>query len=159
MTAGPVRTEVERNMALLAYGLMGVSIFFAGVTALAAVVIAYVLQNATTEDLSRHFRFQIRIFWVGVACLVVAAISAIVAGLGAAGNLLHSAPPSDLIGRIEVWGFEADLSGLRITPLVIIALSVSAAAAFFGGLWAMIASAIGFIRLATSPGMGQIALK
>ena len=44
-----IRTEAERNLALLAYGLLGVSVFFAGITALVAVIIAYTLHDAATE--------------------------------------------------------------------------------------------------------------
>ena len=57
--AGAIRTEAERNLALLGYGLLGVSVFFAGVTALVAVIVAYALHDAATETLSSHFRFQI----------------------------------------------------------------------------------------------------
>lgn len=153
--AGALRTEAERNLALLAYGLLGVSMFFAGVTALVAVIIAYWLHDAATEELSRHFRFQIRIFWIGVAAIVLTVIAGVVAALGAAGNLLHSAPPSDLVRTVEVWGQVYDLSGLRITPLVIVATAVSAGSAVLGALWMVLASAIGFIRLASSRHLGQ----
>lgn len=155
--AGPIRTEAERNLALLAYGLLGVSIFFAGITALAAIIIAYVLHDAATEALSRHFRFQIRIFWVGVAFVVVTVIAGLVALLGAAGNLLHSAAPEDVVRTVDVLGREIDLSGLRMTPLVITAAGVSVSSAVLGALWMVVASAIGFIQLATSKHIGQTA--
>ncbi len=155
--AGPIRTEAERNLALLAYGLLGVSVFFAGITALVAAVIAYTLHDAANETLSRHFRFQIRIFWVGVAAIVLTVVAAVVAVLGAAGNLLHTAPPSDLVRTISVWGHQIDLSGLRITPLVVIATTVSAGSALLGALWMALASAIGFIRLASTRHMRETA--
>lgn len=155
--AGPIRTEAERNLALLAYGLLGVSMFFAGITALVAIIIAYVLHDAATEELSRHFRFQIRIFWIGVAAVALTVIAGLVAALGAAGNLLHSAPPSDLVRTVYVFGREIDLSGLRMTPLVITAGAVSAGSAVLGALWMVVASTIGFIRLASSKHIGQTA--
>lgn len=155
--AGIIRTEAERNLALLAYGLLGVSMFFAGITALVAIIIAYVLHDAATEELSRHFRFQIRIFWIGVAAVALTVIAGLVAALGAAGNLLHSAPPSDLVRTVYVFGREIDLSGLRMTPLVITAAAVSAGSAVLGALWMVGASAIGFIRLASSRHIGQTA--
>ena len=155
--AGAIRTEAERNLALLAYGLLGVSIFFAGITALLAVIIAYVLHDAATEELSRHFRFQIRIFWIGMGAIALMVIAGMVAAFGAAGNLLHTAPPSDLVRTVYVFGREIDLSELRITPLVIIAAAVSAGSAILGALWMVLASAIGFIRLATSKHIGQTA--
>ncbi|MDP1738772.1 MAG: hypothetical protein Q8L23_15190 [Caulobacter sp.] len=159
MPAGLLRTEAERNLALLAYGLLGVSIFFAGTTALVAAVIAYVLHDAGTEDLSRHFRFQIRIFWIGVACIAVTIIAGLVATLAAAGNQLHDAAPADTVAQIDLWGRHFDVSGLRITPLVVIAATICGGTALFGALWMVIASTIGFVRLATSHSMGQTARK
>ena len=155
--AGSLRTEAERNLALLGYGLLGISIFFAGVTAVVAVGIAYALHDAATEDLSRHFRFQIRIFWVGVGFILVTLVAGLVAAFGAVGNLLHQAAPTDMVTQIEVFGRQFDLSGLRITPLVVIATGVSAGAGLLGALWMLIAPTTGFIRLATSRRMGETA--
>ena len=155
--AGVIRAEAERNLALVAYGMLGFSVFFAGITALVAVIIAYALHDAATESLSRHFRFQIRIFSVGMAAIILTVVAGVVAGLGAAGNLLHTAPPSDLVRTIDLWGHQIDLSGLRITPLVVIAAAVSAGSALLGALWMVLASAIGFIRLASSKHLGQTA--
>lgn len=155
--AGAIRTEAERNLALLAYGLLGVSVFFAGITALVAVIIAYTLHDAATEELSSHFRVQVRIFWVGVACVALMVIAGVVAAFGALGNLLHSAPPSDLVRHIDLWGHDIDLSQLRITPLVVLSAAVSAGSALIGVLWMIGAPTIGFIRLATSRHMGETA--
>ena len=155
--AGIIRTEAERNLALLAYGLLGVSMFFAGITALVAIIIAYVLHDAATEELARHFRFQIRIFWVGVAAVALTVIAGVVAALAAAGNLLHASPPPDLLNSVDVWGHRLDLSGLRLTPLVMTATVVSVGSAIFGILWMVLASTIGFIRLASSKHLGQTA--
>lgn len=155
--AGAIRTEAERNLALLAYGLLGVSMFFAGITALVAIIIAYVLHDAATEELSRHFRFQIRIFWIGAAAVALTVIAGTVAALASAGALLHTAPPPDLVRTIHVFGHGIDLSGLRITPLVMTAAAVCAGSAVLGALWMVLASVIGFIRLATSKHLGQTA--
>ena len=155
--AGAIRTEAERNLALLAYGLLGVSVFFAGITALVAVIIAYTLHDAANETLSGHFRFQIRIFWVGVVCILLTIVAGIVATFGAVGNLLHAAPPADLVRTIDLWGHVIDLSRLRITPLVVIAATVAGGAAIFGALWMILASTIGFIRLASARHMGETA--
>lgn len=155
--AGSLRTEAERNLALLGYGLLGVSILFAGVTAVVAVGIAYALHDAATEDLSRHFRFQIRIFWVGVGFILLTLVAGLVAAFGAVGNLLHQAAPTDMVTQIEVFGQQVDLSGLRITPLVVIATGVSAGAGLLGAVWMLIAPTTGFIRLATSRRMGETA--
>lgn len=155
--AGPIRTEAERNLALLAYGLLGVSVFFAGITALVAVIIAYTLHDAATEELSGHFRFQVRIFWVGVSCVLLAVIAGLVAAFGSLGNLLHQAPPADLVRTLDLWGHSVDLSGLRITPLVIVATCVAGGSALLGALWMFLAPAIGFIRLASTRHMRETA--
>ena len=155
--AGSLRTEAERNLALLGYGLLGVSIFFAGITAVVAVGIAYALHDAATDDLSRHFRFQIRIFWVGVGFILLTVVAGLVAAFGAVGNLLHQAAPTDMVTQIQMFGRQYDLSGLRITPLVVVSAVVSAGAGMLGALWMLIAPTIGFIRLATSKHLGQTA--
>lgn len=154
---GAIRTEAERNLALLAYGLLGVSMFFAGITALVAIIIAYVLQDAATEELSRHFRFQIRIFWIGVAAFAVTVVAGTVAVLASAGALLHTAPPPDMVKTVHVFGHGIDLSGLRITPLVVTAAAVCVGSAVLGALWMVLASTIGFIRLASSRHLRQTA--
>lgn len=92
-----------------------------------------------------------------MAAIILTVVAGVVAGLGAAGNLLHTAPPSDLVRTIDLWGHQIDLSGLRITPLVVIAAAVSAGSALLGALWMVLASAIGFIRLASSKHLGQTA--
>jgi uncharacterized membrane protein len=155
--AGSLRAEAERNLALLGYGLLGVSIFFAGVTAVVAVGIAYALHDAATDDLSRHFRFQIRIFWIGVGFIALTLVAGLVAAFGAVGNLLHQAAPTDVVTEIVVFGRQFDLSGLRITPLVVVAAGASAGAGLLGALWMLIAPTAGFIRLATSRRMGETA--
>lgn len=155
--AGAIRTEAERNLALLGYGLLAVSVFFAGVTALVAVIIAYALHDAATEQLSSHFRFQIRIFWIAAACVLLAVVGSVVAAFGALGNFLHQAPPTDLVRHVVLWGHDFDLSGLRVTPLVVVAATVAVGAALLGVIWTIVAPAIGFIRLASSRHIGQTA--
>lgn len=155
--ARAIRVEAERNLALLAYGMLGVSIFFAGITALVAVIIAYTLHDAANEDLSRHFRFQIRIFWIGVGCVLLAVLAGVVAAVGALGNLLHEAPPREMVRTIDLWGHVIDLSSLRITPLVIVASTVAAGSALLGAVWMVLAPTIGFIRLATARHMSETA--
>lgn len=155
--AGPIRTEAERNLALLAYGLLGVSVFFAGITALVAVIIAYTLHDAANETLSRHFRFQIRIFWIGVGCVALAVVAGVVAAVGSLGSLLHRAPPADMVRTLDLWGRTIDLSGLRITPLVVVATGVALASALLGAVWMILAPVIGFIRLASARHMSETA--
>lgn len=155
--AGAIRTEAERNLALLAYGLLGVSVFFAGITALVAVIIAYTLHDAANETLSSHFRFQIRIFWIGLGCVALAVVAGVVAAVSSLGALLHQAPPTDMVRTLDLWGHSIDLSGLRITPLVVVSAGVAVSSALLGAVWTILAPAFGFIRLATSKHMSETA--
>ncbi len=70
----PVPAE---NMAKVAYILYLVSIVF-GVTALVAVVIAYVNRDEGPQWLRSHYQFQIRTFWIGLLYLVVGSVLSLV---------------------------------------------------------------------------------
>ncbi|MCF8503373.1 MAG: hypothetical protein K9G59_00540 [Caulobacter sp.] len=153
--AGSLRTEAERNLALLGYGLLGISIFFAGVTAVVAVGIAYALHDAATDELSRHFRFQVRIFWVGMLLIAAFAI------MGIAGGLLFL---REIIADHGHWQgvdlrreFVEQINEFRYSGLAFSLLAASGLSAVLGILWMFIAPTIGFIRLATSRRMGETA--
>ena len=153
--AGAIRTEAERNLALLGYGLLGVSVFFAGITALVAVIIAYTLHDAATEELSRHFRFQTRIFWVGVLLVAIFVVTGVSSGL----LLLR-----DVIGSHGRWQgvdlhreFVEQVREFRYNSLAFGMLAASSLSAVLGVLWMFVAPTIGFIRLASSKHIGQTA--
>src|SRR5829696_6439022 len=77
--------DTTMNMAMLGYALLFASIFFAGLPALIAVVIAYAHRKEGSRALRNHFNAQIRIFWVGFALTLAAAacaLAGLVAGLG-----------------------------------------------------------------------------
>ena len=71
--------EVDRNLALLAYGLLFVGVFCAGLSALAALAIAYARRRQAGALVASHHRFQIFIFWVG---FVPALLSGLCFGFG-----------------------------------------------------------------------------
>lgn len=162
--AGAIRTEAERNLALLAYGLLGVSMFFAGVTALFAVIIAYVLHDAATEELSRHFRAQIRTFWVALVLLIICVLAGTACVLMLIRSTLHhdasslAAPGSDWLSIMATrYGIALEMPASTRRPAVQILLVASGLAGVAAVLWSMVAPAIGFIRLATSKHLGQTA--
>jgi uncharacterized membrane protein len=62
------------------YFLLIVSLF-AGVTAVIAIVIAYVYRSDCPEWLKSHFDFQIRTFWIGLLYLVVGILTSFI-GIG-----------------------------------------------------------------------------
>src|ERR1700756_730182 len=80
--------DVDRNIALLAYGLLFFAIFFAGAPALIAVAIAYARRKDVDAFVASHHRFQIFIFWIGFALPLLAALSGLAALLSIVGDLL-----------------------------------------------------------------------
>ena len=144
-------SDTSMNLAMLGYGLLFLSVFFAGLTALVAVVIAYSQKDAAPKRIRSHFNFQIRMFWVALALTLGAAACAsagIVAGLG------------QIVDVAAVTGFD-DLGNVRIQlrDVTIDAgtIALLAAAVVLGLLSTfrlIIASSVGFIRLASEP-VGQ----
>src|ERR1700744_115268 len=84
----PREDEVDRNLALLGYGLLFFAIFFAGVPALIAVAIAYARRRNADTALRRHLRFQTFIFWVGFPLPLLAALSGLAALLLLIGQVI-----------------------------------------------------------------------
>ncbi|MCI3133036.1 hypothetical protein [Phenylobacterium aquaticum] len=146
--------ETARNLALVNYGLLFAAIFFAGVPALIAVIIAYVQRDEAPARIRSHHTFQIRIFWVAFALTLAAGVcfvTALVSGL------------SELIAAGGVHGWSQDhsyniemahmsLDG-RVIGLVVAGVILS----ILTGLWLVAAPAIGFIRLASERGIGDSA--
>ena len=62
---------MDRNLALVAYGLLFFAVFFAGAPALVAVAIAYARRQHGDPAVRSHFRFQIFVFWVGFALTAI----------------------------------------------------------------------------------------
>ncbi len=57
---------VDTTLPMVIYALYLASIITGGLTALVGVVIAYVYQGKGPEWLDRHYRYQIRTFWIGL---------------------------------------------------------------------------------------------
>src|ERR1700759_4930706 len=81
--------EVDRNLALLGYGLLFFAIFFAGVPALIAVAIAYARRRGVMGGTRSHFRFQIFVFWVAFALTFLAAFAGLTALIVLAGEIIR----------------------------------------------------------------------
>jgi uncharacterized membrane protein len=63
------------------YFLLIVSLFAGGVTAIIALVIAYVYRSDCPEWLKSHFDYQIRTFWIGCLVLFVGVVTTFI-GIG-----------------------------------------------------------------------------
>ena len=67
-----------KNVALAGYALQALA-FFVGVSAIVAIVLAYVkLDDARGTWLESHFRWQIRTFWVALIGGIVGAVTFII---------------------------------------------------------------------------------
>jgi uncharacterized membrane protein len=146
--------ESARNLALINYGLLFASIFFAGLPALIAVIIAYSQRDEAPLAIRSHHDFQIRIFWVGFALTLLAAASVLGAAIGLVGELFEAS-------RDEGWGNLGDLrievSKLTFDGTVVLMGGLAAIFSFLTCLWLAAAPAVGFIRLASARGMGHSA--
>jgi uncharacterized membrane protein len=132
------RFDSERVMGLIGYGLLFSAIFFAGVPAIVAVIMAYTQRRSATPLLREHYRFQIQIFWIGMLLGLIAGICGLWAVLDvlADGRQMHdSVDASDL-------DFSPRVIGLFIASAVMLAVMT---------LWSLAAPAVGFLRLVTAP--------
>ncbi|MGQ3016798.1 hypothetical protein [Phenylobacterium sp.] len=149
---GGTPRESARNLALMNYGLLFASFFFAGVPALVAVIIAYTQRDSAAEPGRSHFTFQIRCFWVSFVLALLAGIC----GLAAVIHVLAS-----LYGVANTLGWdgfdkmEVVIGQVAIDASLLFMIVGAIALAFLSGLWLIGASVIGAIRLASDQGMGK----
>lgn len=148
MGRGP---EAARNLALVNYGLLFASIFFAGIPALIAVIIAYSQRDEAPAAIRSHHDFQIRIFWVAFGLTMAAGACGLGALISGVGELLE-------FTRVNGWdGFSTiniDLSRMVLDGRIVSLLVAAVVLSLLAGLWLIAAPAIGFIRLVSARGIG-----
>jgi uncharacterized membrane protein len=144
--------DSARNLALVNYGLLFAAIFFAGVPALIAVIIAYAQRDEASPTIRSHHDFQIRIFWVAFAMTMgtgACALAAVVSGLGALLDFTRSTGWSGF-GHIEInlsqFSLDGRIVGFTVAALVLGLLTM---------IWLVAAPAVGFIRLASARAIGH----
>jgi uncharacterized membrane protein len=148
----PAASDLDRNLALLAYALLFFAIFLGGLPALVAVAIAYARRQTAPPWIASHHSFQIWVFWISLGLALLMAGAAMIAFVSAftkvIGTVTHTGA---LAGWDEVW--------VRLSSSNVIALSVVTFFVMFvlTGLWLAGASAYGFVRLASGLSMGQSA--
>lgn len=141
--------DASLNLAMLAYVLLFASIFFAGLPALVAVVIAYSQRReAPTRALRSHFNGQIRIFWVAFTLTLAAAACAMAGLVAGLGEIIKVATFS---GFDRVGGLRVQLSNVTIDVRILVLLGAAVAFGFLSSIWLLAASSLGFIRLASEP--------
>jgi uncharacterized membrane protein len=79
----PLETPFARAMAFAAYFLLLAALPTFGFGAVLGLIIAYARRDASTPLIRSHHRFQIRIFWVGVALAAAALALGASAGIDA----------------------------------------------------------------------------
>jgi uncharacterized membrane protein len=149
-TTTHTHVEVDRNLAFLTYGLLFFSVFFAGVPALIAVAIAYARRKDADPLVRGHHSFQIWIFWVGFLMALLAGAAGLTAILMILGEALR-------LSSVNAW------QGWQTVQLsdVVGPVSLSFIATFFllgvcAGLWLVVTSIYGLVRLASHRPMGQM---
>jgi uncharacterized membrane protein len=143
--------DVDRNLALLAYGLLFFAIFFAGAPALIAVAIAYARRRNSEPHVRSHFRYQIFIFWVGFALTLLAALSGLAALVVLLGEVIR--------GAVEGRWDSLDTVLFSQVHIGVLMAFVAAAGllAIMTGVWLIATSAYGFILLASRQSIRQTA--
>ncbi len=139
-----------RGIAMLNYGLLFTSIFFAGIPALIAVALAYTHKSKVASALSRHFRAQIRIFWIAFFIALLAG------ACGLAGVVLAVIELAKGAGGAWPWD-GVDLRSLVVGGDIVFMLVAAVILSLIDAAWLMVSSAVGFIRLASDRTLGKAA--
>lgn len=140
----------SRSLAMLNYGLLLVSIFFAGAPGLVAVAIAYAQAPRAPPLLRSHYRFQIGLFWSGFVIGVLGG-ALFVAGVTTAIFDFLAVGDGDWTDNVPML---RDLGAHGPALLMII---VGVLITMLDAAWLLAASAFGFIRLASHRGLGKSA--
>jgi len=142
----------DRALAFVVYAMHFLSPFVFGLTALIGVAIAYVRKPEAEPLLCSHYRFQIRVFWVGFALSVVAAF-AVMIGLGLIfwelGSAFLSNMPADAVDAVS-----RDLD-VNLPVAAFVSLIVAACAWAATAFWMIIASVAGALRLSAGHPVGR----
>ena len=148
-SAGPPPPGDGRALALLNYGLLFFSIFFAGVPAVIAVALAYSQKSKAPLEMRPHYRFQIGLFWGAFFIALLAGILGLSGLVLALGELLVAGGQSAVSG-FHFWKFS--FHGSDMILMIGGALLTALDAALL-----MACSAFGFVRLASNRALGKSA--
>lgn len=143
-----VQDDEGRGIAMLNYGLLFISVFFAGVPALIAVALAYGQRSKAPPNLKRHFGVQIRIFWIAFFVALLAA------ACGFAGLVMAIVELARSAGWVWTWD-DVDLRALRVGGDIVVLLVAAVVLSLIDAAWLMVSSALGFIRLASDRGLSK----
>jgi uncharacterized membrane protein len=147
---GVVASSEDRVVAGIIYGLLFLTPFFFGLTALIAPVLAYVRRPLADPLTRSHYAFQTRIFWIAlvifVLCIVAASIGLLIT-FGALG-------PGQPMGVLDV---QRQVEASRRLHIVGVTLVVAGAVALIADmLWLMLAAVFGLARLLSGEPIGRL---
>jgi len=142
----------DRTLAFVVYAMHFVAPFVFGLTALIGVVMAYVRKPEAEPALASHYRFQIRVFWVGFGLSVIAAL-AVMVGLGLVFWELVAAFLSDLPAE-PIDAVARDLH-VDFPVAAFVALLVAGCAWVATAFWMIMASVAGALRLSADRPMSR----
>lgn len=141
------RSGADRGIAFAAYGMLASSIFTAGLTGLAAVILAYVSRGAVSPLVRRHLNALIGMFWVAFALWAVCVGTAAAAALREIDDLANGS--NTYLSKLQVLAWTIDVSRWRLVPEVLGLVVVSLVSGVAGLAWSFLAPALGVIRLAS----------
>lgn len=151
---GPGRdpSSDDRNLAMVGHALMFASPFTFGLTALMAVIIAYVRKPASEPVACSHYRYQIRHFWIGFALAVVAFIALAVGVVFLFVDLVRMVVAN---APGDAWEAVAMQVHPEMPVVFFVGMFVFLAAYALAALWMIVSSVIGMVRLGAQRPMGR----
>lgn len=146
------KTGADRTIAFAGYGLLAASVFTAGLTGVAGVILAYASRRQVSPGVRRHLNAQIGMFWLAFVLFVISVTAGIAAAVIEIDDLRNGS--HIYLAKLQILAWTIDVSAWRLVPEVIGLVVVSAVVGLAGGLWIIIGPLIGVIRLATHAGEG-----
>lgn len=141
------RSGADRAIAFAAYGMLATSVLTAGLTGLAAVILAYVARDAVSPAVRRHLNALIGMFWVTFV------LWAVCVGTGAAAVLREIDELANgsgaYLSKLQILAWTVDVSRWRLVPEVLGLVAISVVSGLAGLVWSFVAPALGVIRLAS----------
>jgi hypothetical protein len=176
----PAASPLSRGVAFLGYGLLFCGLPTLGTSALLGLVIAYAQRDGAGPLIGSHYRYQIRLFWIGIAMGAAALALAATAVVDAAHSPqapLHvpvsphatlvswSADEPPLVDRphlrtglgddLPSFTYRFSTHALQWRTRALLEGYGAAVLGLFSVIWAFGAPLYGAARLASGRGMGQ----
>ncbi len=150
----PVAKRFDRLLALVGYGLLFMSVFTFWVPALVAAGLAFAYRRGADPVASTHFRFQLKIFWIGLAIFTLAVIAFLAAGGFAVGAVWGVIAPG-FDGLMWSWPDTVKASAATAGLSAVSLTAAGLALLFAGSAWTVLASLWGGWRLVNDRPIGQ----